>query len=502
MTQIHDIRKAFFEEGRDISEISRLFKRDRKTVRRYIQAANFNEVHSPKQNPIPQPKLDPYKQEIDTWLENDKKDRRKQRHTAKRVFNRLTELHEEFNCSYRTVAAYVKEKKKELYKPIEGCLPLEHKPGEAQVDFGGADFWENGRWTEGHYLNVSFPSSNAGYLQLFRGENQECLFEGLTTIFKALGGVPNRLWFDNASTMVSQVLKNGGRNLTDAFLRFAQHHGFSYAFCNPAAGREKGNVENKVGYHRRNMLVPVPEFRDLKTYNLQLLEDALKDHDRSHYRFEKNISELHDEDKRHLLPLPAVEFDSSRYETVKIDSYGKFRLQTIHTYSASPKYAGHRLLVKITANQVIPLDESHRPITVHNRLYGHSKQEQMDWIPYLTAISRAPGALKYSGIYRLLPDPLQTYLDVLSKKEQGRILGVIAHLSEKDGFEIAVKSVSEAILRGIKDIDSLITLHAYLHQSAQPEKMDIAEMSLPKLPQFSFSASMYDGMLASGRVER
>ena len=126
----------------------------------------------------------------------------------------------------------------------------------------------------------------------------------------------------------------------------------------------------------------------------------------------------------------------------------------------------------------------------------------MDWIPYLTAISRAPGALKYSGIYRLLPDPLQTYLDVLSKKEQGRILGVIAHLSEKDGFEIAVKSVSEAILRGIKDIDSLITLHAYLHQSAQPEKMDIAEMSLPKLPQFSFSASMYDGMLASGRVER
>jgi len=138
MTKVNDIRKAFFEEGRDISEISRLYKRDRKTVLRYIHTENFNEVHSAKQNPIPQPKLDPYQQKIDTWLENDLKARRKQRHTARRVFNRLSEIHEEFNCSYRTVAAYVQEKKKELYKPTEECLPLDHKPGEAQVDFGSA----------------------------------------------------------------------------------------------------------------------------------------------------------------------------------------------------------------------------------------------------------------------------------------------------------------------------------------------------------------------------
>ena len=239
-----------------------------------------------------------------------------------------------------------------------------------------------------------------------------------------------------------------------------QHHGFS-SLLHPAAA-EKKHVGIKW-LPRGNMLFQ-SRSSGLQTYNLST-ERALKDHDRSHYRFEKNISELHDEDKRHLLPLPAVEFDSSRYETVKIDAYGKFRLQTIHTYSASPKYAGHRLLVKITANQVIPLDESHRPITVHNRLYGHSNR-QMDWI-LISRHLQGTGALKYRHL-RLLPDPLQTYLDVLSKKEQGRILGVIAHLSEKDGFEIAVKSVSEAILRGIKDIDSLITLHAYLHQSAQP----------------------------------
>jgi transposase len=442
MTQINDIREAFFMKGRNISEISRDFGIDRKTVRKYISKDDFSDILPEKTNSIPQPKLDPYKLEIDAWLKNDLKARKKQRHTAQRVYNRLIELHDDFNCSYRTVAAYVKEKKKEMYKPVEGYIPLEHKPGEAQVDFGGADFYENGQRIEGHYLNLSFPSSNAGYIQLFKGENQECLFEGMKAIFNALGGVPNRLWFDNASTMVSKVMKNGERNFTEAFLRFAQHHGFAYTFCNPSSGNEKGNVENKVGYHRRNMLVPVPEFEDLKKYNHELLEKAVKDHDRTHYKLEKNISDLHEEDK------------------------------------------------------------SHRPITIHSRLYGSSKQEKMNWIPCLTAISRAPGALKYSGIYRMLPDPIQTYLDTLSKKEQGGVLKVIAQLSEKDGFEVAVKSVSEAVVRGVQDIDSLVTLHSYLHQPLTPEKMDLATMSLPKLPIFNFAASEYDGMLDVRRFDR
>lgn len=502
MTQINDIREAFFMKGRNISEISRDFGIDRKTVRKYISKDDFSDILPEKTSSIPQPKLDPYKLEIDAWLKNDLKARKKQRHTAQRVYNRLIELHDDFNCSYRTVAAYVKEKKKEMYKPVEGYIPLEHKPGEAQVDFGGADFYENGQRIEGHYLNLSFPSSNAGYIQLFKGENQECLFEGMKAIFNALGGVPNRLWFDNASTMVSKVMKNGERNFTEAFLRFAQHHGFAYTFCNPSSGNEKGNVENKVGYHRRNMLVPVPEFEVLKKYNHELLEKAVKDHDRTHYKLEKNISDLHEEDKSHLLPLPTVEFDCSRYEMVKVDAYGKFRLQVHHTYSASPKHAGSRILVKITANHVIPMDESHRPITIHSRLYGSSKQEKMNWIPYLTAISRAPGALKYSGIYRMLPDPIQTYLDTLSKKEQGGVLKVIAQLSEKDGFEVAVKSVSEAVVRGVQDIDSLVTLHSYLHQPLTPEKMDLATMSLPKLPIFNFAASEYDGMLDVRRFDR
>jgi len=119
---------------------------------------------------------------------------------------------------------------------------------------------------------------------LFKGENQECLFEGLITIFEHIGGVPPKIWFDNASTMVEKVLKNGGRNLTDEFVRFTEHYRFEAAFCNVDAGHEKGNIEGKVGYHRRNMLVPVPRFNNLADFNKELLEKCENDAQREHYR--------------------------------------------------------------------------------------------------------------------------------------------------------------------------------------------------------------------------
>ena len=133
-------------------------------------------------------------------------------------------------------------KKKLNLNKSSGKLPLLHYPGEAQADFGSATFYENGRMREGKYLVVSFPHSNQGFPQLFYGENMECLLEGLVAIFRHIGGVPREIWFDNTSTIVTKVIKGGGRDLTERFQRFREHHGFKAVFMNPDAGWEKGNV--------------------------------------------------------------------------------------------------------------------------------------------------------------------------------------------------------------------------------------------------------------------
>ena len=501
MTRINDIRKAYFENGCTISAIAARFGIDRKTARKYIEKEDFNEPPPAQPAASRWPKLEPWRKQIDEWLEGDVKARRKQRHTAKRVYDRLCAEVKDFGCSYRTVASYVKEKKHQIYSGIRAALPLEHKAGEAQVDFGSADFYENGRLCSGKYLNVSFPYSNAGYLQLFRGENRECLFEGLKAVFEHIGGVPSRLWFDNMSTVVVQVLKEGKRDLCEPFLRFKEHHGFEAAFCNVNAGHEKGNVENKVGYHRRNLLVPVPRFEDLEQYNSELLRLSEEDHCREHYRRNSTIAALHRQDKENLHPLPSAEFDCAGYETVKTDTWGKFRLGGVHTYSTAPKHAGGRVLVRITAEHVVPLDENHRPVTVHRRLYGPGKQEAMDWLPYLTQLSRSPGALKYSGIWTMLPEELHTFLDGKEKSGQRDVLRTLALLSERDGFERAVKSVAEAVRRGVEDLDSLVVLHDHLHREHPADRMQLDETKqpgIPRLPEVNFTLSAYAGLLPGG----
>lgn len=116
---------------------------------------------------------------------DDKKAPRKQRHTAKRVFKRLHEETDGFDCSYRLVAEYVSAKKKEFkLGRKEGYIPLIHRPGEAQGGFGAADFYEAGKHHSGKYFVMSFPYSNAGYLQLHYGENMECLLESMVAIFE------------------------------------------------------------------------------------------------------------------------------------------------------------------------------------------------------------------------------------------------------------------------------------------------------------------------------
>ena len=196
----NQIRELYYEHGYSKSKIEKVTKHNRRTISKCVAKDSFSEE---KKSLKRKTKLDNYKSDIDSWLEEDIKARAKQRHTAKRVYDRLMEKHgENFDCSYRTIAIYVAEKKQALFKQEPGHLPLQHKFGEAQVDFGKAEFIESGIKHSGSYLVVSFPASNAGFFQLFKGETQECLFEGLINVFNHIGGVPRKLWFDNMSTWI------------------------------------------------------------------------------------------------------------------------------------------------------------------------------------------------------------------------------------------------------------------------------------------------------------
>lgn len=505
MDQIHHIRELYFEQGYNISEIAEATGRDWKTVAKYIDMADFNEpLPVPASDKKLCPKLEPYKPIIDSWLEEDRNHRRKQRHTAVRIYDRLTKEVPGFDCSYRLVAEYVKFRKESLnLKRSEGFLPLEHRPGEAQADFGSAEFYERGRYFYGKYLVLSFPWSNAAYLQLFYGENTECLLEGLHAIFKHIGGVPHEIWFDNGSAMVTNVMKGGGRDLTERFARFQEHYGFKALFMNPAEGHEKGNVENKVGYIRRNYLVPVPKFHDLMIYNLELLETLDADQDRQHYYKKATISELFSADKDALMPLPSVDFDTDKIVTgLNTDGYGRFTLNNgRHEYSSAPKYAHSTVNVRLDSTFVTVLDDDYREITRHRRLYGNEHQSSMQWVPYLDYISRHPRSLKNTGIYEMMPDVMQSYLNNCDRSQKKDVLHILSELTERSGFDNAVHIVEQAIRYEVHDPDSLKSLYNSIFSDV-PQLPPLATGDLiPELDPMPVDLEVYDHFLQRGGAQ-
>jgi len=366
------------------------------------------------------------------------------------------------------------------------------------VDFGAADFYENGRRVAGKYLEVSFPYSNKGYLQLFYGENMECLLEGLDSIFRHIGAVPAELWFDNTKTIVTEVIRGRKRETTERFDRFAEHYRMHAVFMNPGEGHEKGNVENKVGYHRRNLLVPIPRVPSVADFNCKLLDLCDRDAEREHYRHNETIQERFAEDFKHCHKLPEIPFDLAGRRSVRTNNWGKFTLHKgMHEYSVSPKYANTTVHLKLTSSLVIVLDENLREIVSHRRLYGDSKQQSMDWLPYLRQLSIRPRALKYSGIYELMPPDMKQFIEGLSNAETGKVLKILADLTDRTGFDSALHTVREALGYGAESLKNLYRrLYADVPQ-LPPMPLD---PQIPKVASMKNDLNLYDACLTKGGV--
>ncbi|HJG37220.1 IS21 family transposase [Enorma phocaeensis] len=258
MHKIEDIRRLG-RVGVSVASIARNTGVSEPTVRKYLREGDLSE-RPPEVGRSPRsPILEPYADAIDSWLAEDRRCWRKQRHTARRVYDRLVE-EMGFEGLYSTVQRYVKRRCRELAagrdaREAQGFLLLDWLPGECQVDFGQADFRVRGVVQRGHFLVVEFPHSNVGLVQVFWGETAECVCQGLKNVFEFLGGVPLRAVFDNAIEIGRRV---GAAIVTsELFRRFAAHYGLDYSFTNPYSDNEKGDVENKVGAIRRNLFVPV-----------------------------------------------------------------------------------------------------------------------------------------------------------------------------------------------------------------------------------------------------
>jgi transposase len=293
------VRRAVLVDGMSQRAAAREFGISRKSVRKMV-AFSVPPGYR-REQPVKRPKLDAWVGVIDAILEEDKSRPAKQRHTAKRVWERLKEEHQ-FTGGYTIVKDYLRSA--ELHGR-EMSVPLTHAPGEAQADCGEALVVVAGVEQKAHYLAMDLPHSDDCFVVAFPAETTEAFLEGHVRAFAYFGAVPTRILYDNTKLAVARILGGEERQKTRAFSELQSYYLFADRFGRPAAGNDKGKVEGLVGYARRNFMVPIPRVSSWEELNTRLEAESRKRRLQRLRGHTETIGERFERDHTAMLPLPA-----------------------------------------------------------------------------------------------------------------------------------------------------------------------------------------------------
>ena len=364
--------------------MAREFGLSRQTVRKML-AYSLPPGYQRKK-PVVRPKLGPWLGVIDQILEDDESRPKKQRHTAKRIYERLKEEHR-FGGGYTIVKDYVHTAR---LRHKEVFVPLAHPPGDAQADFGEALVMIGGVEQKGHFLCVDLPHSDDSFVVMFPAGNTESFCEGHNQAFAYLGGVPRTMLYDNTGIAVKEMTGDGARKPTEEFSRLQSHYLFEVKFGRPAKGNDKGNVEGLVGYARRNFMVPIPHAASWDELNAHLLEQCRKRRERKLRGHSETIAERFERDREKLLPLPGTAYEACERRSTRASSQALVRYET-NDYSVPVAYGHQRVLLKAFVWEVV-IACGGEVIARHRRSYG---REEMIFDPlhYLALLEQKTNAL-------------------------------------------------------------------------------------------------------------
>lgn len=334
------------------------------------------------------PKLGPFMGVIDEILaqDADPSTPRKQRHTARRIYQRLRDEHH-YQGSEIQVRRYVALKRRHA---AEVFVPLSHPPGRAQFDFGEATVEIAGERRKAALAVMTLPYSDAFFVSAYPRECTETFQQGHLAAFEFFGGVPTLCEYDNTSIAVTKVLGRGERELTREFLRLESHFLFTHRFCRVGRGNEKGVVEGLVGFGRRNFLVPVPSFNSFAELNEHLAAMCFFDLFRRVRGKQESKAERLEADRAAMLALPSVAFEARRVESRKASSLSLVRFDR-NDYSVPTKFAHHDLTV-IGGIEEVRIECATELVAVHPRHWGR-EHVTYDPVHYLALLERKPGAL-------------------------------------------------------------------------------------------------------------
>ena len=489
------IRRAVMVEGMSVREASRVFGLHRDTVRKMLA---YSTPPGYRRQTLPRrPKLEPFTGVIDRILEEDHRVPRKQRHTAKRIFERLRDEYS-FDGGYTIVKDYVREHRRQTR---EMFVPLSHPPGQAQCDFGEALVVIAGVERKAHCFVLDLPHSDGCYVKAYPAETTEAFLDGHVSAFAFLGGVPQSMVYDNTKLAVAKILGDGRRQRTRAFTELQSHYLFDDRFGRPGKGNDKGKVEGLVGYARRNFLVPIPSFESFEALNAHLERCCLERMDARLRGHTETIGQRMERDLDTLLPLPGAPYDACDNQAGRVSSLSLVRYRT-NDYSVPVAYGHRDVIVRGYVDRVV-ISCGSEVIARHPRSYERD-DFVFDPIHYLPLLEHKTGALDQAAPLQGwdLPEEFSTLRRLLEsrmgrrgKREYVQVLRLLETFSQQ---EVAL-SVKDAIRLGALSFDAVKHL-LLCRLEGRPPRLDLELYPyLPRIRVSTTSARDYMTLL-SGRA--
>lgn len=461
MEMWNEVRRRVLVEGASKRAMRREYRIGSETLAKIL--ANPEPPGYRLKAPRPRPKVGEFVGVIDEILETDRTAPPKQRHTSKRIFERLRDEY-----GYTGGITQVKEAVAAArLGSRESFIPLSHPPGEAQFDFGEATVVIDGVACKAALAVMTLPYSDAFCVSAFPRECTETFQAGHVRAFEFFGGVPTRTSYDNTSIAVKKVVGTG-RDLTREFLRLESHFLFTHHFCRVGRGNEKGVVENLVGYGRRNFLVPVPSFGSFAELNAHLTAACTADlHRRVRGKADTKAERL-ETDRAAMLAIPVEEFEPRRVVNAAANSLSLVRFDR-NDYSVPTAFAFHDVTA-VGGIEEVTIAVGTDVVARHRRHWG-KEQAVFDPRHYLALLERKPGAFDYArplehwnlpDCFAVLRRRLETELASAGTREYIKVL----RLLERATLAELTAAVTQALAIGATGSDAIGLILA--HSAERP----------------------------------
>ena len=453
------VRRAYFLQKKSIKAICREFRLSRKVVRKVIRSEATEFRYERGRQPLP--RIGPWRDQLDGLLLANEQKPARERLTLIRVFEELRGLG--YEGGYDAMRRYAR-----AWRTARGAatapayVPLSFAPGEAyQFDWSHEIVLMNRMPVTVKVAHIRLCHSRMPFVRAYPRESQEMVFDAHARAFEFFKGTCTRGIYDNMKTAVETVFIGKDRRFNRRFLQMCGHYLIEPVACTPAAGWEKGQVENQVGNIRERLFAPRLRVASYEELNAWLLDQCIASAraNRHPEQSERTIWQVFEAERAQLVPI-GRRFDGFRAMQASVSKTCLVRFDN-NKYSVSSRAVGRPVEVQAYAERIV-IRQDGVIVGEHVRSFGRGRTIYDPW-HYVPVLTRKPGALRNGAPFKdwLLPAHLGRVHRRLQGSDDGdrQMVKILAAVLS-DGLAAVEAACAEAQADGVHSADVVLNILA------------------------------------------